>query len=402
MIPPTNEDTAPTAKETPEHWQRLEHQWRIFDTTLSSITDFAYTFDLDGRFVYANQPLLDLWGLTLEEAVGKNFFDLKYPDELAARLQRQIQEVFDTGRKLADETQYTSPTGAVGYYEYIFCPVFDIDGAVALVAGSTRDVSERKRTEAALIKSEKLAVAGRLAAALAHEINNPLQAVINLMTLLKESPRLDTEDRAYAVRTWPRSALDAAGTGVLSRSDLAQDSQPGGSDQRCPGHVREADQGQRHYRDQAILFGFGNHQQLSRRDSPGAFQSAGERNGSAVRRWNSHCVPAQLIQLEEPCNPRHSPDHRRQRHRNPPAQRRPHLRAILHHQGRPGHRPRPVGRKRNRKPPRRLDSHAKQRAAGQERYMLFALSAQPLAGQGLSGSIPHSPAITKPRSVVWL
>jgi PAS domain S-box-containing protein len=200
MIPPTNEDTAPTAKETPEHWQRLEHQWRIFDTTLSSITDFAYTFDRDGRFVYANQPLLDLWGLTLEEAVGKNFFDLKYPDELAARLQRQIQEVFDTGRKLADETQYTSPTGAVGYYEYILCPVFDIDGAVALVAGSTRDVSERKRTEAALIKSEKLAVAGRLAAALAHEINNPLQAVINLMTLLKESPRLDTEDRAYAVK----------------------------------------------------------------------------------------------------------------------------------------------------------------------------------------------------------
>ena len=66
-------------------------QSRLLATTLSTITDFAYTFDRDGRFVYVNQALLDLWGLKLEDAVGRNFFDLKYPDELAARLQRQIR-----------------------------------------------------------------------------------------------------------------------------------------------------------------------------------------------------------------------------------------------------------------------------------------------------------------------
>jgi PAS domain S-box-containing protein len=135
--------------------RRLEQQARVFDTTLSSITDFAYIFDRQGRFVYANQALLDLWGLKLEQAAGKNFYDLKYPDALAARLQRQIQQVFDTKRGLKDETPYTSPTGSSGYYEYIFSPVFDREGNVEVVAGSTRDITQRKRTEEALRESER-------------------------------------------------------------------------------------------------------------------------------------------------------------------------------------------------------------------------------------------------------
>jgi len=54
--------------ETLDDFQRAEQHRRILDATLSSITDFAYTFDREGRFLYANQPLLDLWGLTLDEA----------------------------------------------------------------------------------------------------------------------------------------------------------------------------------------------------------------------------------------------------------------------------------------------------------------------------------------------
>jgi hypothetical protein len=55
-----------------------------------------------------------LWGLKFEEAVGKNFFELKNPEGLAARLQRQIQQVIDTRQGVRDETPYTSTTGVSG------------------------------------------------------------------------------------------------------------------------------------------------------------------------------------------------------------------------------------------------------------------------------------------------
>jgi two-component system CheB/CheR fusion protein len=121
-----------------------------------------------------------------------------YPEQLARQLHEQIQHVVATRQAIADETPYTTPAGITRYYEYIFNPIIGADGMVELVAGSTRDITERKLAEAALIKSEKLAASGRLAATLAHEINNPLQAVTNLLTLLTRSDTLDTQNRTHA------------------------------------------------------------------------------------------------------------------------------------------------------------------------------------------------------------
>ncbi len=148
----TRRDTAERAlREAHAH---IEQQARIFDTTLSSISDFAYTFDRDGRFIYANRPLTDLLGMSAEEIVGKNFHELPYPDDLATQLQAQIARVIETGDVVRDETPFINPEGRPGYYEYIFTPVRGADGRVERVAGSTRDVTERKAVEEALRKSE--------------------------------------------------------------------------------------------------------------------------------------------------------------------------------------------------------------------------------------------------------
>ena len=130
---------------------------RNLDITLSALRDFAYAFDLDGRFLYANRALLELWGLTLDEAVGRNFFELGYPPELAAKLERQIQEVIHTKQVVVDETPYTAPSGQTGHYEYIFSAVLAADGSVEAVGGSTRDITDRKRAELQLRESEERA-----------------------------------------------------------------------------------------------------------------------------------------------------------------------------------------------------------------------------------------------------
>ena len=127
---------------------------RRIDAIVSSISDFIYTFDLAGRFTYVNKPLLDLWQKTYAEAIGKNFFELDYPLELASRLQQQIQQVIATRQPLADETPYTSASGTRAY-EYIFVPFFDAAGEVEAVAGTTRDITSRKQIEEALRDSEQ-------------------------------------------------------------------------------------------------------------------------------------------------------------------------------------------------------------------------------------------------------
>ena len=99
-----------------------DRERRLFAAVLSNTPDFIYTFDLQGRFVYVNAALLALWGKTLDEAVGRNFFDLGYPPALADRLQRQIQQVIDTKQHIRDDTPYTSALGE-RMYEYIFAPV---------------------------------------------------------------------------------------------------------------------------------------------------------------------------------------------------------------------------------------------------------------------------------------
>ena len=158
---------------------RSASQARLFDTALSNTPDFVYTFDSSGRFTYVNHALLALWQKSLDEAVGKDFFQLDYPPELAERLQSQIQQVIETKATVRDETPFTSAFGT-RYYEYIFVPVVAPDGSVEAVAGSTRDITERARageaTRRRAFQLQKLAdIANRINSA--RDVNSVLGVV---------------------------------------------------------------------------------------------------------------------------------------------------------------------------------------------------------------------------------
>ncbi len=143
-------------RETAALLKQREERASLLETIFETLMDFAFAFDREGRFIYANRSLLELWGIGLEEAVGKNFFDLDYPEELAQRLQDQIEQVYQTGETVKDVTPYTSPSGQDGFYEYIFQPARNTNGDVHLVVGSTRDLTSHKGTEERLRETQRV------------------------------------------------------------------------------------------------------------------------------------------------------------------------------------------------------------------------------------------------------
>lgn len=174
------------------------------NNTLTALKDFVYTFDTDGRFVYSNKPLLDLLGLSLETIIGKNFHDLNYPFEVATTLQKYIEQVVNTGKEITDETPYTNYEGKLGYYEYIFSPVFDKHGKIILVAGSTRDITERKLAQAELKEKndELLKINNDLdnfVYTASHDLKAPVSNIEGLLNTLKD--KLQTESDAMDEET---------------------------------------------------------------------------------------------------------------------------------------------------------------------------------------------------------
>jgi PAS domain S-box-containing protein len=133
----------------------LAAQSRFLEVTLSSIPDYVYAFNREGRFAYVNESMLSMFGLTSDEMLGKNLTDLNYPADLAARLNSHINQIFRTGERIEDEVLYTSPSGVSAFLGFIWGPVMAEDGSIEMVVGVSRDTSERRRWEERLRENEE-------------------------------------------------------------------------------------------------------------------------------------------------------------------------------------------------------------------------------------------------------
>ena len=146
----------------------MQRRNRLFEAILRATPDLVYVFDLDHRFVYANAALLQMWGKTWDEAIGLNCLELGYEPWHAAMHDREIEMVVATQAPIRGEVAFNGTNGR-RIYDYIFVPVLDGDGHVEAVAGTTRDVTERKQQE------EMQAL---LAAELQHRVKNTLAVVL--------------------------------------------------------------------------------------------------------------------------------------------------------------------------------------------------------------------------------
>jgi two-component system CheB/CheR fusion protein len=164
---------------------------------VESSDDAIIAKDLNGVIQTWNRGAERLFGYTADEAVGHSITMLMLPERVDE--EQVILARIRSGEHIRHyEAVRRRKDGTLLDVSLTISPIVDEGGQIVGASKIARDISDRKLTETALIKSEKLAAAGRLAATLAHEINNPLQAVANLVDLWARTPGLDAQGRAHA------------------------------------------------------------------------------------------------------------------------------------------------------------------------------------------------------------
>ena len=155
---------------------------RLYETILSATPDFVYVIDLAHRFSYANEALLAMWGKTWDQAVGHTFLEIGYEPWHASKHDQEIEQVIATKQPIRGEVPFTG-TGGRRIYDYIFVPVLGASGDVEAVAGTTRDITDRKRMEEELLDTDRKK--DDFIALLAHELRNPLAPIRNGLQVLR-------------------------------------------------------------------------------------------------------------------------------------------------------------------------------------------------------------------------
>ncbi len=171
--------------------ETLHRQASLIDLT----PDAVIALRMDGTVTSWNRGAEVLYGWSKEEAIGRRahaLYQTKFPKDL----KHIEEELRRTGRWSGELTQRKKDG-----HEMIalsrWRALFDAHGEVSEILESNTDISERKLTELALIRSEKLASVGRMAATVAHELNNPLTSAISALYLLRKDPALPHAARQY-------------------------------------------------------------------------------------------------------------------------------------------------------------------------------------------------------------
>ncbi len=174
----------------------------LLDSMLANAPIGLAFVDRNCRFVRVNQVFADLTGAAVSRHLGRTITDL-LPGPLTEGIKDAAQRVFSGERPVRNielAGKMDRPRRQVTWLVSVY-PVRTTPEEVRWAGIIVVDASQRKRAEEALRRSEKLAVTGRLAASIAHEINNPLEAITNLLFLLRNRDDLPEDAQQYLAMT---------------------------------------------------------------------------------------------------------------------------------------------------------------------------------------------------------
>jgi PAS domain S-box-containing protein len=168
-------------------------QW--LNTTIRSIGDAVIACDADGTIVFMNRVAEQLTGWKEMEAKDRSLHEIFpiFNEDTRETVENPVDKVRRLGTVvgLANHTFLVSKDGTEICIDDSGAPIHDGGGHLIGIVLVFRDITERRMSEGALMRAEKLAAAGRLAASVAHEVNNPLEGLTNLIYIAHRSDDLN-------------------------------------------------------------------------------------------------------------------------------------------------------------------------------------------------------------------
>jgi PAS domain S-box-containing protein len=176
--------------------QALRESEQRFRLLAESLPELVWTSDPFGSLTYLNGRFMAYCGIAPEDVVGFDWSRILHPDEKERVIEAWTNAV-QTGAPYLIELRMCAEDGSFRHFLARAVAMLAESGEVERWVGSCTDIHDQKLAEEALRRSEKLAATGRLAASIAHEINNPLESMTNLLYLALADPAVSAETRGY-------------------------------------------------------------------------------------------------------------------------------------------------------------------------------------------------------------
>ncbi|HEX6769842.1 MAG TPA: PAS domain S-box protein, partial [Candidatus Binatia bacterium] len=220
--------------------EALEKERAFLRQVIDIDPNFIFAKDRAGRFTLANRAVADAYGTTVENLIGKTDADFNPNRDEVESFHRMDLEVIDSlQERFIPEETITDAGGKTRWLQTVKRPIVGPNGSADQVLGASTDITARKMAEAELQRNRdelghmtRVSTLGELVASLAHELNQPLGAILSNaeaaeMLLKAEPPPLDEVGEILAdIRSDDRRASDVIRglRGLLRRQDVARES----------------------------------------------------------------------------------------------------------------------------------------------------------------------------------
>jgi PAS domain S-box-containing protein len=188
-------------KKAEEELRKSEETHRAL---VAGLPDIVMRFDRDGRHLHVSKNVEDVMTIGAEEFIGKTHRELGFSEADCQLWEDGIHQVFDSGTAFETEFSFDGKKGPT-VFNWRLQPEFDTQGEVQTILTLSRDITarlqmEREKAELAgkMLQQQRLEAVGTLASGVAHEINNPINGVINYAQLLLDESVEDSNAHNFA------------------------------------------------------------------------------------------------------------------------------------------------------------------------------------------------------------